>query len=89
MEITKDEGRENLGKLIEKYEREKIQGNIKAYQEAQNKNTFIEPFLKDVLGWDTSDRNEVSLEQKVSKDKVDYGLGINDRTRIFLEAGKI
>jgi len=84
--LTKEKAKGNLSKLIEKFRRESETGRIKDYNEPEAKNSFIEPLLKDVLGWDVNDRNEVSLEEKVSRGRVDYGLKIEGKIKVFIEA---
>ncbi|MGB9736597.1 MAG: hypothetical protein ACP5JP_10315 [bacterium] len=49
--LTKQEAKENLQKLIEKYDRELSAGNIDDYNEEATKTGFIQPFLENVLGW--------------------------------------
>ncbi len=86
MELTKEKAKENLSKLIKKFEKEMSLGLIQEYNEEATKISFIQPLLKDVLGWNVNDRNEVSPEEKVSRGRVDYGLKINGKTKIFIEA---
>ncbi|MFA5031683.1 MAG: N-6 DNA methylase [bacterium] len=82
--ITKEQAKQKIQKLIDKYNIEKEELNT--YNEEATKTGFIQPFLKDVLGWDVNDRNEVSPEVKISKGRVDYGLKIDGKIRIFVEA---
>ena len=86
MGLTKQEAKENLQQLIEKYNQELTAGHIDDYNEEATKTSFIQPFLKDVLGWDVANRNEVSPEERVTKGKVDYGLKIDGRIKVFIEA---
>ncbi len=86
MTLTKQEAKENLQKLIEKFDGELSAGNIDDYNEEATKTGFIQPFLKDVLGWDVSSRDEVSPEERVTKGKVDYGLKIDGKIKVFIEA---
>jgi len=86
MPLTKQQAKENLAKLIEKFIKESDLGHIKEYNEEATKTAFIQPLLKDVLGWDVNDRNEVSPEEKISRGRVEYGLKIEGKTRIFVEA---
>lgn len=74
MELTKERAKENLAKLIEKFDRESSTSRIKEYNEEATKIAFIQPLLKGVLGWDVNDCNEVSPEEKISRGRVDYGL---------------
>ncbi len=85
-EHTKEKAKENLSKLVEKFERESNAGKIKDYNEEATKTAFIQPLLKDVLGWDVTDRDEVSPEEKTSHGRVDYGLKVEGRVKIFVEA---
>ncbi|MEJ5166812.1 MAG: type I restriction endonuclease [Thermoanaerobaculia bacterium] len=78
--------KENLKKLLEKFEKETISGRIKEYNEEAAKISFIQPLLKDVLGWDVGNFDEVSPEEKTSKGRVDYGLKIDGKIKIFVEA---
>ena len=84
--IMKEKAKENLSKLIEKYEKELSFDRIKDYKEEATKISFIQPFLKDVLGWDVNNHDEVSPEEKVSRGRVDYGLKVNGEIKIFVEA---
>ncbi len=86
MELTKKQAKENLSKLIAKFESELTLGKIWDYNEEATKTAFIQPLLKDVLGWNVNDRDEVSPEEKVSRNRVDYGLKIDDKIKIFVEA---
>ncbi|MBI4834293.1 MAG: N-6 DNA methylase [Planctomycetes bacterium] len=86
MPLTKETAKENLAKLIEKFESEKSAGKIETYNEEATKMAFINPFLKDVLGWDITNRDEVSPEESVSRGRVDYGLKIDGKIKIFVEA---
>ncbi len=86
MELEKERARENLSKLIEKFEREMAADRIKEYNEEATKIAFIQPLLKEVLGWDVNDRDEVSPEEKISRGRVDYGLKVEGRIKVFIEA---
>jgi len=86
MELTKERAKGNLSKLIEKFERELSAGRIKEYNEEATKTAFIQPLLKDVLGWDVNDRNEVSPEENISRGRVDYGLKVEGKIKVFIEA---
>ncbi len=76
----------NLQKLLDKFSKEVETGRIQTYNEEAAKISFIQPLLKDVLGWDVQDINEVSPEEKTSKGRVDYGLKIDGKIKIFVEA---
>ncbi|MEO0115783.1 MAG: DNA methyltransferase [candidate division WOR-3 bacterium] len=76
----------NLAKLVEKFEYELTAGKIKEYNEEATKTAFIQPLLKDVLGWDVTNRDEVSPEEKISRGRVDYGLKVEGKIKVFVEA---
>jgi len=76
--------REKIQKLIEKFRREETAGVIAQYNESETKTGFIEPLLQ-ALGWNTQDRNEVGLEEKISRGRVDYSLKIKGSPKIILK----
>jgi len=86
VQLTKEKAKQNLAGLLAKFEREVEADQIRKYNEEAAKTGFIQPLLKDVLGWDVSDRDEVSPEEKISRGRVDYGLKIDGKIRIFVEA---
>lgn len=86
MELTKQRAKENLARLIKRFEREWSADRIKEYNEEATKTSFIQPLLKEVLGWNVNDRDEVSPEEKISKGRVDYGLKLEGKVKIFVEA---
>jgi adenine-specific DNA-methyltransferase len=86
VQITKQQGKEKLAELVAKFEAEIAAGRIHEYNEEATKTAFIQPFLKQVLGWDVANRDEVSPEENVSRNRVDYGLKIQGQTKLFIEA---
>ena len=58
------------------------EGRIGKYNEEMTKKDFILP-LFDALGWNTVDSREVSAEERVSKQRVDYGFRINGIPKFF------
>lgn len=86
--MTKEEAKQQIQKLVEKYQRVAETGKIKSYNEAQTRNEFIEP-LFEFLGWDmrnlTTD-NEVTTEENVSGGRVDLAFCFNGIPALFLEA---
>jgi type I restriction-modification system DNA methylase subunit len=84
--LTKEKAKQNLSCLLAKFERELAAHKIREYNEEAAKTAFIQPLLKDVLGWDVNDRDEVSPEEKISRGRVDYGLKVGGKTKIFVEA---
>lgn len=89
MELSKKRAKQNLSGLLEKFERELVAGRIKDYLEEATKLSFIQPLLKDVLGWNVSNHDEVSPEEKVSRGRVDYALKVEGTIRVFIEAKPI
>src|SRR3989338_10647005 len=79
------ETREKIKQLVEKYESEKSSGKIKSYSEEETKRGFIEP-LFEALGWDFSDKKEISMEESISSQRVDYGFYLNDRIKFYFDA---
>src|SRR3990167_2919760 len=86
--MTKQEAKQQIQKLVEKYQRVAETGKIKSYNEAQTRNEFIEP-LFEFLGWDmrnlTTD-NEVTTEENVSGGRVDLAFRFGNIPVFFLEA---
>ncbi len=80
------QAKENLTRLVSKFEQELTAGKIKDYNEEATKTAFIQPLLKDVLGWDVTNRDEVSPEEKTSRGRVDYGLKVEGKIKVFVEA---
>jgi len=86
--MNKAEAKQQIQKLVEKYQRIAEAGQIKSYNEAQTRNEFIEP-LFEFLGWDMrnlSVDNEVTTEENVSGGRVDLAFRFNNIPVFFLEA---
>jgi len=84
----KEQAKENIAKLVEKYEKIKAEGKVGKYNEAQTRNEFIEP-LFEFLGWDMRnvyERNEVVVEEAISRGRVDLAFRMNGIPKFFLEA---
>ncbi|KKU91757.1 MAG: hypothetical protein UY23_C0001G0363 [Candidatus Jorgensenbacteria bacterium GW2011_GWA1_48_11] len=77
--------RSKIADLIQKYERAKQSGLVKKYSEEETKKDFILP-LFEALGWDVREKREVSAEEKISGDRVDYGFYIDGHIKFYLEA---
>ena len=77
-----------IKKLVEKYEAEKAAGKIARCSEEETKRGFIEP-LFEALGWNFQSKEEITLEEQISGDRVDYGFYVNSRIKFYLEAKKI
>ncbi len=83
--ITKDQGKEEIKKLVEKYNKLVESGKSKSYNEEMTKKDFILPLFR-ALGWSVEDGEEVTAEEKVSKGRVDYAFRIEGIPKLFLEA---
>lgn len=87
--MNKNQAKEEIKKLIAKYEQIKNSAKIKSYTEEETKNAFIKP-LFEALGWDFSEKEEVSAEEHVSlSGRLDYGFHINGRPKFYLEVKKL
>lgn len=82
---SKEEAKEGIKKLIEKYWKIEAEGKIKQFNEEQTKKTFIEPLFS-YLGWDISDHEEVFAEEAISTKRTDYIFKINGIAKFVLEA---
>ncbi|MFH1968640.1 MAG: hypothetical protein ABIJ84_04600, partial [bacterium] len=82
-----EQPKEKIKGLIEKYEKAKSSGILKSYSEEETKKGFIEP-LFEILGWNISEKKEVSLEETISSKRVDYGFYLDERIKFYLEAKK-
>jgi methylase of polypeptide subunit release factors len=83
--MTKQEAKQKIQNLVAKYEAEKSAGKIAKYSEEETKRGFIEP-LFEALGWNFSSKEEITLEEQISGDRVDYGFYLNSRIKFYLEA---
>ncbi len=86
--MNKQEAKQQIQKLVEKYQRVAEEAKIKFYNEAQTRNEFIEP-LFEYLGWDMRNlmnENEVLTEESTSKGRIDLAFRLNNIPVMFLEA---
>lgn len=74
--MNKKEAKELISKLVKKYEEAFDSVQIRKYSEEDTKKDFILPLFS-ILGWNTSDRNEVTSEESQSSGRVDYGFYLN------------
>ena len=80
--------KQEIRKLVEKYNRVAEEKRINQYNEEMTKKDFILPLFH-ALGWNTEDSSEVSAEEKISKKRADYSFRINGIPKFFLEAKPI
>ncbi|MBI5748135.1 MAG: N-6 DNA methylase, partial [Nitrospinae bacterium] len=85
--MDKIQSKQNITKLIEKYQRLAESGKIKDFNEAQTVNEFILPLFF-FLGWDIHNINadEVTPEETISRGRVDWAFRIDGIPKFFLEA---
>jgi len=79
------EAKVKIQALIAQYEKVLNSGKIKKYTEEDTKKDFILP-LFEALGWNVYDRGEVTAEEKISNNRVDYGFYLNNRLKFYLES---
>jgi type I restriction-modification system DNA methylase subunit len=85
MGATKEEARNEILKLIDKYKKVVNMGKLKSYNEEMTKKDFILPLFR-ALGWSVEDGEEVTAEEKISRGRVDYAFRIEGIPKLFLEA---
>src|SRR3989344_7241336 len=87
--MNKEQVKEEIKKLIEKYNQVIESGKLKSYNEEMTKKDFILP-LFEALGWNVYNKlnvtDRISAEERISKKRVDYGFRINEIPKFFLEA---
>lgn len=83
--MDKETAKQKIKELVEKYEQVVKSGQLKKYTEQETKKDFIEPLFES-LGWNIREKKEVSAEENISNDRVDYGFYINERPKFYLEA---
>jgi len=83
--MDKKIAKEEIGRLVEKYNKVLRENRVGKYNEEMTKKDFILPLFR-ALGWDVEDSNEVTAEEKISKKRVDYGFRIGGIPKFFLEA---
>jgi type I restriction-modification system DNA methylase subunit len=83
--MDKDKAKVKVQELINKYERVVSSKQLKKYNEEETKKDFIQP-LFEALGWNISNKNEVTAEESQSGGRVDYGFYLQDKIKFYLEA---
>lgn len=80
-----DEAKDKIKQLTQKYQAVLESGQVKNFTEEETKKGFIEPLLT-VLGWDISNKNEVTAEESQLQGRVDYGFYLDGRIKFYVEA---
>ena len=86
--MDKEDAKQQIKELIEKYNRTVEDKRISNYDEANTKKDFITPLFR-TLGWDVENRyvpDEVTNEYPASKGHVDYAFRVKGIPKFFLEA---
>jgi hypothetical protein len=84
MIISKKEARQELAKLVDKYQ-SLTPSAIRKYTEADTRRVFIMPLFH-ALGWDIYSRDEVAEEVKAATGRVDYVFRLHGVSQFYLEA---
>ncbi|GAB4480614.1 MAG: hypothetical protein OHK0057_34310 [Thermoflexibacter sp.] len=96
--VTKEEAKEKIRELIEKFESHKEYFKTLEYNETQTRKDFIAPFFR-ALGWDIDNKKgklesyrDVKLEDKIRVSgrtkSPDYAFNVNGKRTFFVEAKK-
>ena len=83
--MDKNQAKLAIQKLVDKYGEVLKSGTKNKYTEEETKKGFIVPLFT-ALGWDMEEKSDVSAEEHISGDRVDYGFYINGRPKFYLEA---
>lgn len=86
MDIEKS--KQLIAALVEKYKKVISENRVSSYNEEMTKKDFILPLFR-ALEWAVEDSSEVTAEEKISKNRVDYGFRINGIPKFMLEAKKL
>jgi type I restriction-modification system DNA methylase subunit len=84
MTVSKEEARQELAKLVDKYQ-SLTPSAIRKYTEADTRRIFIMPLFH-ALGWDVYSREEVAEEVKAPAGRVDYVFKLRGLSQFYLEA---
>ncbi len=86
--MNKNQAQEKIKFLVDKYKAVKASGRLDTYTEEETKKDLILP-LFEALDWDIFEKNEVTAEEQISGDRVDYGFYLNGRIKFYLETKKL
>ena len=83
--MDKEKAKLALKHLVDRYDNNK---HLKDFigNEKQISKSLIEPFMRDVLGWDVDDPSEFKVEAPASGKKVDILVCLNGITQFIIEA---
>jgi type I restriction-modification system DNA methylase subunit len=84
MAMGKKEARQELVKLVDKYQ-SLTPSTIRKYTEADTRRIFIIPLFH-AMGWDVYSREEVAEEVKAATGRVDYVFKLHGVSQFYLEA---
>jgi len=84
MAMSKEEARQELVKLVDKYN-SLTPSAIRKYTEADTRRIFIIPLFH-AMGWDVYSREEVAEEVKAATGRVDYVFKLHGVSQFYLEA---
>ena len=70
--MSKEETKQKIQELVDKYEKAKLSRSISKYTEEETKKDFILPLFQ-ALGWNIFDKNEVRAEESQSGGGGDFG----------------
>ncbi|RJS79230.1 hypothetical protein CW713_08665 [Methanophagales archaeon] len=87
MTRTKEQAKEEIGRLINKLEEVVREGKESDYSEADVGSKFILPLIEK-LGWDIKNIDEVKEQKRTLFGPVDYSLNIDKKPKILLEIKK-
>jgi len=85
MSEWKESAKKDVLLLVKKYDKIVKENRANRYKEEETKKDFILPLFR-ALGWNVEDSSEVTAEERISKNRVDYGFRINGVSKFFLEA---
>ena len=81
--------KQNIQKLVDKYEAIKKDGRLRTYSEEDTIQGFILP-LFEILGWDIRNKEEVSSQDHIKgSGRPDHTFKINGITQFYLESKKL
>ena len=84
MVISQEEARQELAKLVDKYQ-SLTPSAVRKYTEADTRRIFVMPLFH-ALGWDIYNRDEVAEEVKAATGRVDYVFKLHGVSQFYLEA---